>query len=189
MGYCRSCKEEAEGVGYAWQHRRKSTCHRLLATDRPEPLDGGEQHAWNMLRVITKRLGLAGPSTKKKGKASKDFKKGRGDSPDSRTHLKSLHPSLPPSSGVAVVDPALFKEMKERDEQEKIVVPSTHVRPVKPLPVHQAPQDDNPITMDDTLLAPVAVKPQKPMITIVRPVVKKMPPALTSGVHHQGIHA
>lgn len=51
----------------------------LLTEDKPEPLDGQLQHAWNMLQAINKRLHKADQRAKKKKKVLKGLKKlGKG---------------------------------------------------------------------------------------------------------------
>lgn len=86
----------------------------LFAEDKPDPLDGHLQHAWNMLQAINKRLGQT-DQLAKKSIATKGPTKGRGDSPKLCTHMKSLLPLPLTSPGVTLMEEeALFKEEKSK---------------------------------------------------------------------------
>lgn len=92
-----------------------------------------------------------------KGKVLKRPKQeGIGDSPDSCAHMKSLRPLTPASKGVTLVGEDLFQRMKGVIEQEKVIMPSSCMRDILPLPVSRVPRDDEPAVMDSTPLAPTA---------------------------------
>lgn len=84
---------------------------------------------------------------------------------------------------------SLFEEMKTVVEQEKVEMPSTRMCAFLLPPVYLAPKVDELATIESTPSALSAACPQKPMITIVWPAVKKTRQALASSVRHRGVRA
>lgn len=61
--------------------------------------------------------------------------------------MKLLRHLPPLSKGVTLVGIAIFNEMKEVIEQEKVVVPPTRMCAIPPLPVSREPKVDEPAAM------------------------------------------
>lgn len=97
-----------------------------LGEDKPETLYGLLQAAYNALHTNDKWLCKVKSMTA--GKVSKrPSRERRRLSHASHSHMKSLRQLLLTSQGVRLVGESLFTEMKEVIEQEKVVMPPTHI--------------------------------------------------------------